>query len=165
MATYNELADVFRSRIVSGEWGLGTKIPSISELQDQHGIRSLNTVRAAQQRLVEEGMLETRQGVGAFVVGTKSLTSVDVRGELTQVRDRLTTVLAAVDSQGHHRVTIDLDDPAEPHLYFVLTDALREWAGNIRGRVVDAPEDPNAPAFIEWAAAADRLLRRVEEAL
>ncbi|RYF60906.1 MAG: GntR family transcriptional regulator [Comamonadaceae bacterium] len=40
----------------------------ISELQEEYGIRSLNTVRAAQQRVAEEGLLEARQGVGAFVV-------------------------------------------------------------------------------------------------
>jgi DNA-binding GntR family transcriptional regulator len=43
----------------------------------------LNTIRGAQQLLVEEGMLETRQGVGVFVTSTESLRQVDVVGELT----------------------------------------------------------------------------------
>src|SRR5687767_7729145 len=143
MAIYHDLAGQLRERITSGEWGVGTKLPSISELQDEYGIRSLNTVRAAQQCLAEEGLLETRQGVGAFVVGTESLTAVDVHGELAQIRDRLTTVLAAMDSQKRHRLTIDLDDPAEPHLDFVLTDALSEWAGRMRGRIEEDPNEPN----------------------
>jgi DNA-binding transcriptional MocR family regulator len=137
----------------------------ISELQEEYGIRSLNTVRAAQQRLAEEGLLETRQGVGAFVVGTESLTAVDVPGELAQIRDRLTTVLAAMGSQKRHRLTIDLDDPTEPHLYFVLTDALEEWAGRMRDRVEDEPDHPNSPHHIEWAETADRLRQKVEDAV
>lgn len=165
MAMYHDLAGRLRERITSGEWELGTKLPSISELQDEYGIRSLNTVRAAQQRLAEEGLLETRHGVGAFVVGTESLTAVDVHDELAQIRDRLTTVLAAMDSQKRHRLTIDLDDPAEPHLHFVLTDALNEWAGRMRHRVEDEPGQPNSPGYIEWAEAAERLLRKVEDVM
>ncbi|WP_422331878.1 GntR family transcriptional regulator, partial [Rhodococcus sp. (in: high G+C Gram-positive bacteria)] len=42
---YHDLAGRLRERITSGEWELGTKLPSISELQDEYGIRSLNTVR------------------------------------------------------------------------------------------------------------------------
>ncbi|TQC44173.1 GntR family transcriptional regulator [Rhodococcus sp. WS4] len=63
----------------------------ISELQEEYGIRRLNTVRAAQQRLAEKGLLEARQGVGAFVVGTESLTALDVHEELAQIRDRLSS--------------------------------------------------------------------------
>ena len=165
MAVYHDLADRLRDRITSGEWGVGVKLPSISELQEEYGIRSLNTVRAAQQRLAEEGLLETRQGVGAFVVGTESLTALDVHGELAQIRDRLTTVLAAMGSQGKHSLTIDLDDPAEPHLYFVLTDALEEWAGRMRDRVEDEPDHPNSSHHIEWADTADRLRQKVEDAV
>lgn len=165
MAVYHDLADRLRERITSGEWELGTKLPSISELQDEYGIRSLNTVRAAQQRLAEEGLIETRQGVGAFVVGNEPLTAVDVPGELAQIRERLTTVLAAMDSESKHSLTIDLDDPAEPHLYFVLTDALEEWAGRMRDRVEDEPDHPNSPHHIEWADTADRLRRKVDDAV
>jgi DNA-binding transcriptional regulator YhcF (GntR family) len=165
MAVYHDLADQLRDRITCGEWKVGVKLPSISELQEEYGIRSLNTVRAAQQRLAEEGLLETRQGVGAFVVGTESLTAVDVHGELAQIRDRLTTVLAAMGSQKRHRLTIDLDDPTEPHLYFVLTDALEEWAGRMRDRVEDEPDHPNSPHHIEWAETADRLRQKVEDAV
>lgn len=165
MAIYHELAGRLRERITSGEWEVGSKLPSISELQDEYGIHSLNTVRAAQQHLAEEGLIETRHGVGAFVVGTEPLTAVNVPGELAQIRDRLATVLAAMDSQSKHRLTIELDDPAEPHLYFVLTDALEEWASRMRDRVEDEPDHPNSPGYIEWAETADRLRQRVEDAV
>ena len=159
MAQYHDIADQLRVRIQSGEFGVGEKLPSISEIQETYGVRSLNTVRAAQQLLGEEGLIETRQGVGAFVVSIESLKSIDVRTELAGVRDRLTTVLAAMDSQTHRRITIDLDDPAEPDLYFVLTSALRDWASQTRWEA--AQGEPNE-RHVEWAEAADRLLERVE---
>lgn len=163
MAIYHELAGRIRDRITSGEWPIGTRLPSISELQDEYGIRSLNTVRDAQQLLVEEGLLETRQGIGAFVVATEPLTSLDVPGELAGIRDRLTTILAAMGSQGRRHLSIDLDDPDEPHLHFVLTAALRDFANSLRSRVEDDPADSNNPGFLAWAETAERMHRRVEE--
>lgn len=161
MAQYHDLADALRARIVSGEFPLGGRLPSIGKIQDQYGVRSLGTVRAAQQLLVEEGLIDTRQGVGAFVVGTESLTRVDVSGELAALRDRLATVLAAIDNQKRHSITLDLN---EPHVSFVLTDALREWADRQRERAEDEPDlDPDGRR--ERAAAADRLRARIEGAV
>lgn len=161
MAQYDEVADLLRDRIQSGEFGIGDKLPSISEIQKAYAVRSLNTVRAAQQRLVEEGLIETRQGAGAFVIGTESLKSVDIEGELTRLRDRMTTVLAALESQRRHSITIVLNDPNEDDLYFVLTDALREWASQQRHEAEhDQPE-----VRIAWAETAERLLARIEKAL
>ncbi|WP_216917691.1 winged helix-turn-helix domain-containing protein [Nocardia noduli] len=161
MAQYYDLADRLRERIQSGEFALGDKLPSISEIQREYSVHSLNTVRAAQQKLAEEGLIETRQGAGAFVVGTESLKTVDILGELTTLRDRMTTVLAAMDSQRRHSITINLDDPAEDHLYFVLTDALSEWASQQRHEAEhDQPE-----SRIAWAETAERLLARIEYAL
>ncbi|WP_067891754.1 winged helix-turn-helix domain-containing protein [Nocardia vaccinii] len=158
MAQYLDLADALRARIVSGEFPLGSRLPSISEIQDQYDVRSLGTVRAAQQLLVDEGLIDTRQGVGAFVIGTESLKKMDVYAELVALRDRLTTVLSAIESHNHHSITIDL---SEPHVSFVLTDALREWADRQRERAEDEPDlDPDARR--EWAAAADRVRARIE---
>ncbi|TQC44172.1 hypothetical protein EEB14_38945 [Rhodococcus sp. WS4] len=52
-----------------------------------------------------------------------------------------------MDSQKRHRLTIDLDDPPEPYLDFVLTDALNERAGRMRDRVEDDPNEPNNPTY------------------
>lgn len=161
MAQYHDVADRLRTRIQSGEFGLGDKLPSISEIQDRYGIRSLNTVRAAQQLLAEEGLIETRQGVGAFVIGTESLKALDVQAELVAARDRLGVVLAALQSQTHHKVTFDLNDPADPHLYFVLTTALSEFASRLRWEAED-PDESNTESRREWAEAAEAALRKIE---
>ncbi|MFC9898545.1 GntR family transcriptional regulator [Nocardia sp. NPDC127579] len=167
MAQYHDIADRLRERIQSGEFPIGAKLPSISELQEQYAVHSLNTVRAAQQLLGEEGLIETRQGVGAFVTGTESLKTIDVQTELAGLRDRLTTVIAAMDSQKHRHITIDLDDPAEPDQYFALTDALRDWAWRHRSEAEDESKDGDARRaqdLIKWAESAERLLERIESA-
>lgn len=69
---YQVVYEHLRRRIESGEWSVGHRIPSIAELQDEYRVHSLNTVRRAQQMLVEDGMLETRQGLGAFVTAVSA---------------------------------------------------------------------------------------------
>ncbi len=44
-------------RILTGEWPVG-QLPSIAELQKHYEAKSLNTIRGAQQKLVEEGLLD-----------------------------------------------------------------------------------------------------------
>ena len=108
VARYREIADDLRARIQSGQFSVGTKLPGISALMEQYQVPGLNTIRAAQQLLVDEGMLETRQGVGAFVIAAESARSLDVTAELTRARDTLTTVLAALDAKAKHTITFDL---------------------------------------------------------
>jgi DNA-binding GntR family transcriptional regulator len=83
MARYREIADDLRARIQRGEFPVGSKLPGISALMEEYDVPGLNTIRGAQQLLVEEGMLESRQGVGVFVTSAKSLRQVDIVGELT----------------------------------------------------------------------------------
>lgn len=90
---------------------------------------------------------------------------VDAAGELADIRDRLDTVLATLGGQSSRRVVVDLDDPDEPDLHFVLTAALREWADDLRHQVQDDPEHPNRADLLRWAEAADRLHERIDEAL
>lgn len=90
---------------------------------------------------------------------------VDAVAELADIRDRLDTVLATLGGQSSRRVVVDLDDPDEPDLHFVLTAALREWADDLRHQLQDDPEHPNRADFLRWAEAADRLHERIDEAL
>ena len=56
---YETLYSELRTRLERGEFSVGDRLPSISSLQKQYDIRSLGTVRAAQQLLVEDGMIRT----------------------------------------------------------------------------------------------------------
>lgn len=56
----------FRDTIARGEWSVGQKIPSETELATQLGV-SRASVRSALQRLASLGLVESRQGEGTFV--------------------------------------------------------------------------------------------------
>lgn len=70
MARYREIAQDLRDRLAAGEFHPGDRLPSIADLQEHYDVAGLNTIRQAQQLLVEEGLIETRQGSGAFVLRT-----------------------------------------------------------------------------------------------
>ena len=80
---------------------MGAQLPPIAELQDHYGVRGLNTIRAAQQLLVEDGLLETRQGVGVFVVSDRpSRRQVDVLSELKAARRALDRAIGELEHGG-----------------------------------------------------------------
>lgn len=160
MAKYREIADDLRRKIQAGVYPVGSKLPPISDLQAEYGVPGLNTVRAAQQLLVDERMIETQQGVGAFVISTSSARDFDVTAAIEEARDTLGAALAALDAQAKHSVTIDLE--AEEHASFVLTEALGDFAARERNQ---AEDDPEGDAHrIEWAECADRLRDQIEKA-
>lgn len=76
VANYLNVYTHLRSRIESGEFPVGTKIPGISDLELEYGV-SMTPIRAAQQMLVDEGMLSVEQGRGAYVISTEKLRESD----------------------------------------------------------------------------------------
>ena len=98
MARYREIAQDLRRRIATGEFAPGQQLPSIAALQDYYDVPGLNTIRQAQQLLVDDGLLETRQGVGAFVLRTApEPRRVDVLAELRTARNALTRAIDALE--------------------------------------------------------------------
>lgn len=160
MARYQEIADHLRRRIQGGEYPVGSKLPGISALQEEYDVPALNTIRAAQQLLVEEGMLTTRQGVGAFVTSTESLKGVDIVDTLKRASTALTTAINALETP-KHAVTIDLYE--DENTYFVLTEALQDFAH--RQRAEAAREDDEDSPQAAWAATAEALLNDIEASL
>ncbi|WP_156724381.1 FadR/GntR family transcriptional regulator [Streptomyces apocyni] len=64
-----------RQQITSGEWPVGSRIPTEPELVEQLGV-ARNTVREAVRALAHNGLLDIRQGSGTFVVATSELAGV-----------------------------------------------------------------------------------------
>ena len=62
----DQVISQLRAQIDSGEWGVGDRIPTESELSDQLEV-GRNTVREAVRALAHAGLLEIRQGAGTFV--------------------------------------------------------------------------------------------------
>jgi DNA-binding FadR family transcriptional regulator len=64
-----------RNQITSGEWPVGSRIPTEPELVDQLGV-ARNTVREAVRALAHNGLLDIRQGSGTYVLATSELAGV-----------------------------------------------------------------------------------------
>jgi GntR family transcriptional regulator len=63
---YYQIESILREKITSGKWSDGERLPTENELSDQFGVSRI-TVRQALASLVDEGMLQKRQGRGTFV--------------------------------------------------------------------------------------------------
>lgn len=166
MARYHEIAEDLRRRIRAHEFPVGAQLPGISALQEHYKVppNSLNTVRKAQQLLVADGMLRTQQGVGVFVTSAEPVyREVDVVEVLHEARDRVAQALAAIQATAVKGViTIDLNDRS---VYYVLDEALREFAGRARWQAQDKdPDDPQVSQLTHHAKTADRLLDRLDTA-
>lgn len=74
----NQVTEQLRDEIRSGNWPVGSRIPTEPELSELTGT-GRNTVREAVQALVHTGLLERRQGSGTFV-----LAASEVSGTLGQ---------------------------------------------------------------------------------
>lgn len=159
---YETIYNALRARIEAGEFAVGDRLPSISALQDEYDVPSLGTVRAAQQLLVEDGMIRTEQGRGAFVTSIESARTIDLEDALEDAVAQIRRAQAALARQQVRRVTFDLE--ADDDTYFILTDALSEWAGR-----VESDAESVAPLDAEdrrrWAGQARNLLEMIEEAL
>jgi DNA-binding FadR family transcriptional regulator len=64
-----------RQQITSGEWPVGSRIPTEPELVEQLGV-ARNTVREAIRALAHNGLLDIRQGSGTYVLATSELAGV-----------------------------------------------------------------------------------------
>lgn len=93
------------AEIRSGRWPVEFRLPPEPELASQLGV-GRNTVREAVRALVHNGMLESRQGAGVFVVSTSEVTAVLQRhlmasepGEVVEVRLVLESGIAGLAAQ------------------------------------------------------------------
>jgi DNA-binding GntR family transcriptional regulator len=64
---WERLADHLRAQIESGELAPGAKLPSTSQLCQEHDVSAI-VVRQAIFKLRTEGLIEGVQGVGVFVI-------------------------------------------------------------------------------------------------
>ncbi len=64
---YLQLSDILKKRIESGEWDIGSQIPTEDELCRAYDV-SRATVRGAISELTRDGYLSKQQGKGTFVI-------------------------------------------------------------------------------------------------
>ena len=69
---YLQLADLFRERIVTGEWQPGTRMDSVRDLAFAYGVNP-NTVQRALAELDREGLSLSERTTGRFVTEDEAL--------------------------------------------------------------------------------------------
>ena len=69
IARYHQLAARFRHQIETGEWEVGSQIPTVVELAQSYEV-ARETVRQALGMLADEGIIKRFRAKGTFVTGT-----------------------------------------------------------------------------------------------
>jgi GntR family transcriptional regulator len=67
---WEQLADLLREKIASGELAPGDRLPSIVKLAGDYKLAGV-TVRKAVVQLQREGLVESKSGWGTFVKGSE----------------------------------------------------------------------------------------------
>lgn len=80
MTAYGRLANEFWSKISSGEWPVGTKLPTVADLAKAYGVAPV-TIRGALSLLVAQGLVHSRQGRGTFVLERPEVQASAALGE------------------------------------------------------------------------------------
>ncbi|MFD6886488.1 FadR/GntR family transcriptional regulator [Streptomyces sp. NPDC059957] len=74
-ALVDQVIAQLRNQITTGEWPVGSRIPTEPELVELLGV-ARNTVREAVRALAHNGLLDIRQGSGTYVIATSELAGV-----------------------------------------------------------------------------------------
>ena len=97
---YRAIAEELRERIDRGVYPVGSKLPSIAALMKEFDVKGLNTVRDAQQMLVNEGLLRSEQGVGVWVMAktAEPRTTLQILDDLRQAQSALGRAIAHLEA-------------------------------------------------------------------
>lgn len=126
-----------RRQITSGEWPVGSRIPTEPELVEQLGV-ARNTVREAIRALAHNGLLDIRQGSGTYVLATSELAGVMHRrfadADPRHVAELRSTLEASAARHAAHRRT----EAEVAHLQALLARREDAWAGGDVDAFVEA---------------------------
>lgn len=97
---YRAIAEELRERIDRGVYPVGSKLPSIAALMKEFDVKGLNTVRDAQQMLVNEGLLRPEQGVGVWVMAktAEPATNLQILDDLRRAQSALGRAIAHLEA-------------------------------------------------------------------
>lgn len=122
--------------MLSGELAPGAKLPSESELTQQHGV-SRTVVREAVSRLSAEGLVETFRGKGSFVLALPVATPFGLEAAHVRTADDVGAMLEMrLGLEGESAaLAAGRATPAERQ---AVTAALQEFASSERAGAVEA---------------------------
>ncbi|MCL1142727.1 histidine utilization repressor [Shewanella gaetbuli] len=88
LAKFAEIKQYILARIESGEWQENDRVPSENQLTEMFSCSRM-TARRALTELVESGVLTRTQGLGTFVAGLKSQSSLlNIRNIADEIKER-----------------------------------------------------------------------------
>ena len=97
-------AEAIRNEILAKRWAVGEKLPNESSLSAMLSV-SRGTVREAVRVLVSQGLLETRQGSGTYVLSTTDNSRALSMARRASLRDQF-EARCALDVEGARLVAI-----------------------------------------------------------
>jgi len=122
ISLYVQVYSIFKDKITSGEWPVGTQIPAEDDLCETYNV-SKSTVREAIYELVREGYLKRQQGKGTFVTPSAPHLGLVMRTRLTEnVDGEARTVKREIMERGEKETPMDIKRflSTENHIYYVL---------------------------------------------
>ncbi|WP_329319565.1 FadR/GntR family transcriptional regulator [Streptomyces sp. NBC_01262] len=125
-----------RAQITSGEWPVGSRIPTEPQLVEQLGV-ARNTVREAVRALAHNGLLDIRQGSGTYVLATSELAGVMHRRFATADTRHVSELRSALESAAARLAAQRRTQRDLAHLDAALDRRERAW------------ESGDAEAFVE----------------
>ncbi len=135
----SDVVQAIGDQIRDGRLPSGTKLPREADLMAQHGV-SRTVVREAMSRLQAAGMVDTRHGIGTFVVGLGDASSFRIApDELATLQD----VLAVLEL----RIAVETESAGlaaqrrRPEHLAAMHNALQAFAGAVEeGRDAVGPD-------------------------
>ena len=170
----DQLADQLAARILAEEFAPGDRLPTGLSLAQSFGV-SRTVVREALSRLKAEGLIETRQGSGAFVrtdrlqrpfrLPTKSRSTTKAVQHVLELRRSVEAEAAALAAANHNARQL-----AQIRRHFEMMDRCRDGAEGLRHdhqfhrAIAVASGNPLFPLFLDFlshhAAPAIRMVRQ-----
>ncbi|GAV41950.1 FadR/GntR family transcriptional regulator [Streptomyces acidiscabies] len=136
-ALSEQVIAALRQQITSGEWPVGSRIPTEPELVEQLGV-ARNTVREAVRALAHNGLLDIRQGSGTYVVATSELAGVMQRRFAGADPRHIAELRAALESSAARLAAERRTDKDLRQLDALLARREEAWASGEREAFVAA---------------------------
>ncbi|HWM37425.1 MAG TPA: FadR/GntR family transcriptional regulator [Streptomyces sp.] len=136
-ALADQVISALRGQITSGEWPVGSRIPTEPELVDQLGV-ARNTVREAVRALAHNGLLDIRQGSGTYVVATSELAGVMHRRFADADPQHVAEMRAALETSGARLAALRRTKGELGQLDVLLERREAAWASGEVERFVEA---------------------------
>jgi len=136
-ALADQVISALRAQITSGEWPVGSRIPTEPELVEQLGV-ARNTVREAVRALAHNGLLDIRQGSGTYVVATSELAGVMHRRFAEVDPHHVAEMRAALETTGARLAALRRTEQELAQLETLLARRESAWESGDVERFVEA---------------------------